>query len=295
MHRDITGFGWRRRCAALMADAIEAVFPGLALPPGRMVGDLPLGARQAVEIARAFSHSGTPPRIVVPGRTDLLARRPSRGRASRPCQPLRRRRRRRGVHLAQTQRGALGGRPRRRDARRQRRRRDAGRRHDARRARRGHGPRGRPDRPSVPSACRRPRPCSRPRPAGRASWPGAVRSSASAAWPVMARPNCSAACWPRLPASVSRAPQPWCLATAWPTAYSRSGRSRATSPSAPCLRSVVGPLLDPAREAALAADWRRRLGLVTPDVNNPILSLSGGNQQKALFAPPRSRATPRSS
>ena len=45
-----------------------------------------------------------------------------------------------------------------------------------------------------------------------------------------------------------------------------------------------GPLLDPAREAALAAEWRERLGLVTPDVGNPILSLSGGNQQKALFA-----------
>lgn len=50
----------------------------------------------------------------------------------------------------------------------------------------------------------------------------------------------------------------------------------------PTLRA--GPLLDPAREAALATDWRDRLGLVTPDVNNPILSLSGGNQQKALFA-----------
>ena len=45
-----------------------------------------------------------------------------------------------------------------------------------------------------------------------------------------------------------------------------------------------GPLLDPAREAGLAEDWRRRLGLVTPDIGNPILSLSGGNQQKALFA-----------
>jgi ribose transport system ATP-binding protein len=30
--------------------------------------------------------------------------------------------------------------------------------------------------------------------------------------------------------------------------------------------------------------WRRRLSIRTPDMNNPILSLSGGNQQKALFA-----------
>ena len=45
-----------------------------------------------------------------------------------------------------------------------------------------------------------------------------------------------------------------------------------------------GPFIDSAREATLAATWRDRLGLVTPDVDNPILSLSGGNQQKALFA-----------
>lgn len=34
----------------------------------------------------------------------------------------------------------------------------------------------------------------------------------------------------------------------------------------------------------MAQDWRQRLRLVTPDLDNPILSLSGGNQQKALFA-----------
>ena len=34
----------------------------------------------------------------------------------------------------------------------------------------------------------------------------------------------------------------------------------------------------------MAQEWRSRMHLVTPDVNNPILSLSGGNQQKVLFA-----------
>ncbi|MEQ8966622.1 MAG: sugar ABC transporter ATP-binding protein [Azospirillaceae bacterium] len=43
-------------------------------------------------------------------------------------------------------------------------------------------------------------------------------------------------------------------------------------------------LLDPDRERALAEEWRRRIGIRTPDVANPILSLSGGNQQKVLFA-----------
>jgi ribose transport system ATP-binding protein len=45
-----------------------------------------------------------------------------------------------------------------------------------------------------------------------------------------------------------------------------------------------GPLIDPARERQLAEDWRRRIGIRTPDVENNILSLSGGNQQKTLFA-----------
>jgi ribose transport system ATP-binding protein len=45
-----------------------------------------------------------------------------------------------------------------------------------------------------------------------------------------------------------------------------------------------GLLIDPGREAALAENWRRRINIRTPDVADNILSLSGGNQQKALFA-----------
>ena len=37
-------------------------------------------------------------------------------------------------------------------------------------------------------------------------------------------------------------------------------------------------------EAAMAVDWREKIGIRTDDLNNNILSLSGGNQQKALFA-----------
>ena len=43
-------------------------------------------------------------------------------------------------------------------------------------------------------------------------------------------------------------------------------------------------LVDREAEARVAAEWRQRIGIVTPDMDNPILSLSGGNQQKALFA-----------
>ena len=38
------------------------------------------------------------------------------------------------------------------------------------------------------------------------------------------------------------------------------------------------------KDPALAEDWRRRIGIRTDDVANPLLSLSGGNQQKVLFA-----------
>jgi ribose transport system ATP-binding protein len=45
-----------------------------------------------------------------------------------------------------------------------------------------------------------------------------------------------------------------------------------------------GALIDPRAEAALAGQWQQRMGIRTPDMAAPMLSLSGGNQQKALFA-----------
>ncbi|MDH5708270.1 MAG: sugar ABC transporter ATP-binding protein [Hylemonella sp.] len=43
-------------------------------------------------------------------------------------------------------------------------------------------------------------------------------------------------------------------------------------------------LLDLQQERTQAEHWRARLGLVTPDLDLSIYSLSGGNQQKVLFA-----------
>ena len=45
-----------------------------------------------------------------------------------------------------------------------------------------------------------------------------------------------------------------------------------------------GVLISPEREAELAETWREKIRIRTPDMDNNILSLSGGNQQKALFA-----------
>ncbi len=43
-------------------------------------------------------------------------------------------------------------------------------------------------------------------------------------------------------------------------------------------------LIDPVAEAAMGSEWQERIKIKTPDMNDNILSLSGGNQQKALFA-----------
>jgi ribose transport system ATP-binding protein len=45
-----------------------------------------------------------------------------------------------------------------------------------------------------------------------------------------------------------------------------------------------GMLIQSERELELAEAWKERIGIRAPDVEAPILSLSGGNQQKVLFA-----------
>ncbi|WP_193335563.1 sugar ABC transporter ATP-binding protein [Devosia beringensis] len=43
-------------------------------------------------------------------------------------------------------------------------------------------------------------------------------------------------------------------------------------------------LVDRRKEGELGATWKQKIQIKTPDLGNPILSLSGGNQQKVLFA-----------
>ncbi|MBJ6373435.1 sugar ABC transporter ATP-binding protein [Sedimentitalea arenosa] len=49
-------------------------------------------------------------------------------------------------------------------------------------------------------------------------------------------------------------------------------------------------IVNRAAEADTAREWKTRIGIRTKDVTNPVLSLSGGNQQKVLFA--RALASP---
>jgi ribose transport system ATP-binding protein len=52
------GLRWRSACRTLAGKAIEGVFPGSGIDPEARVGDLPIGQRQMVEIARAASDPG---------------------------------------------------------------------------------------------------------------------------------------------------------------------------------------------------------------------------------------------
>ncbi|PDS99838.1 ABC transporter ATP-binding protein [Rhizobium sp. S9] len=65
MHRDLGGFGWRRRAARIIEKSLDAVFPGHGIDSDRAVGDLSIAERQMVEIAMAFSDAGIAPRLVI--------------------------------------------------------------------------------------------------------------------------------------------------------------------------------------------------------------------------------------
>jgi ribose transport system ATP-binding protein len=65
MHRDLGGFGWRKTAAQVIEKSLDAVFPGHGIDSGQTVGDLSIAERQMVEIAMAFSAAGIAPRLVI--------------------------------------------------------------------------------------------------------------------------------------------------------------------------------------------------------------------------------------
>ncbi len=293
MHRDIGGRAWRRRAGSVMAAAVAEVFPGLALRPDQVVGELAIGARQAVEIARAFSHTGQPPDTVILDE-------PTSSLDGQLAAAL----------LAHVRRFVAGGgavvfishklnevlsvadriavmrdgavvadRP------------AAALTRDGLVAAMGHGQ-------AAPA-------------------PGSGRSGGGPGGPAMVAIAAAATHGPPIAAAAGEVVglaglaghgQTALLRRVLAAASARDGAVRLAGRTAmvpgdrvadgvfplwsitrnmsvralPGLRR--GPLLSPAREAALAERWRARLGLVTPSVGDPILSLSGGNQQKALFA-----------
>jgi ribose transport system ATP-binding protein len=65
VHPALRGFGWRRRAAMLIKDKLDEVFPGHGISPDAVVSDLAIGRRQMIEIARAFTVTSEPLRLVI--------------------------------------------------------------------------------------------------------------------------------------------------------------------------------------------------------------------------------------
>lgn len=64
-HSSLSGWGWRRRAEALIVAKLDEIFPGHGIDPRRLVGELSIAERQMVEIASAFSHHLRPVRLVI--------------------------------------------------------------------------------------------------------------------------------------------------------------------------------------------------------------------------------------
>ncbi|MFO1140980.1 MAG: sugar ABC transporter ATP-binding protein [Amaricoccus sp.] len=64
-HFALRGIGWARRSAALIGEMLDRIFPGHGIEPGDVVGDLSIGRRQMVEVARAFTVTDEPLRLVI--------------------------------------------------------------------------------------------------------------------------------------------------------------------------------------------------------------------------------------
>jgi ribose transport system ATP-binding protein len=64
-HRAITGWGWKKKASALVAAKLDEIFPGHGIRPDDEVAGLPIGKRQMAEIARAFTVTTEPLRLVI--------------------------------------------------------------------------------------------------------------------------------------------------------------------------------------------------------------------------------------
>jgi ribose transport system ATP-binding protein len=294
MHPALTGFGWRRRAGRLIAAKLDEIFPGHGISPGEIVGDLSIARRQMVEVARAFTVTEEPLRLVIldeptssldaraAGQLLGFVRRAVSGGAS-------------AILISHLLGEILGTADRvvvMRD----------GKVVDARPAKDftrnslvgAMGSVAREEAAATVFASKRQdgRPQVRARPAGQ----GDRRLLTAFRGEVVGL------------AGLSGHGQTELLIRLVSEGSARSERYRVEGPVALVagdrqtdgifplwsiaknisVRSLSalrrGLLIDTAREAALAEDWRRRINIRTPDVEHGILSLSGGNQQKALFA-----------
>jgi ribose transport system ATP-binding protein len=65
LHPSIAGWGWRRRAGELIGGKLDEIFPAHSIAPDAVVGDLPIGKRQMIEVARAFTITKAPLHLVI--------------------------------------------------------------------------------------------------------------------------------------------------------------------------------------------------------------------------------------
>ena len=65
VHPELRGRAWRSRATRMMREQLDAIFPGHGIRGHELVADLSLTQRQMVEIARAFTTVGEPVRLVI--------------------------------------------------------------------------------------------------------------------------------------------------------------------------------------------------------------------------------------
>lgn len=65
VHHPLKGWGWRKRAVRLISAALDEIFPNHGIQPEALISDLPIGKRQMVEIARAFTVTDDPLDLVI--------------------------------------------------------------------------------------------------------------------------------------------------------------------------------------------------------------------------------------
>jgi ribose transport system ATP-binding protein len=65
LHPGIAGWGWRKRAGELIGRKLNEIFPGHGIVLDAVVGDLPIGKRQMIEVARAFTITKAPLHLVI--------------------------------------------------------------------------------------------------------------------------------------------------------------------------------------------------------------------------------------
>jgi ribose transport system ATP-binding protein len=283
-HPSIRGRGWRRRAAELVGGVLDRIFPRHGIAPDAVVGDLSIARRQMVEIARAFSVTDVPVRLVIldepTSSLDALAaeqllafvrRFVAEGGSTILISHLL------GEILETSDRVVVM-----RDGLVVEARAAADFSRRSLVAAMGSVAEAASDRAAGFVSRRQGEPSCRARPAGQGpelrAWPGEVVGLAGLAG--HGQTDMLVALFeqlgPKRSALVAGDRQTDGIFPLW---------SIAANISVGSLRDMVrGLLIDPGAEVELADEWRRRIGIRTPDMESNILSLSGGNQQKALFA-----------